>query len=340
MGTYNIHAGHAPSNSGGASGAVGILNESNEARKVKDKVIELLRQQGNVVYDCTCDQGLSQNAVLRDIVSKCNSHAVDLDVSIHLNAGKNDYTGDGSTGGCEVLIYDANTEDVASRINTNISSVLGIRNRGLKDGRGLYFINNTNSPAILIECAFVDDKDDADRWNVDKCAKAIVEGILNKSINTITTPKKYNVQIYSANYTDAQKWKITKDFNNFSQIYSKANLNYLSVDADNGASGTNVSVSAGNRLRGQDWLIQAVKRTDKILGEVIMYEFLPAMNGNLRLTVLNSSVKDGTNVIVQTNRTDYAEDSQHWFIRTLPDGYCNIINVATGKCLDVTNGGK
>jgi hypothetical protein len=331
MGTYNIHAGHAPSNSGGAGGAVGILNESNEARKVKDQVIFYLRNNGHTVYDCTSNQGLTQNGVLKDIVSKCNAHSVDLDVSIHFNAGGGK--------GVEVWCYDNGTSAVASRICNAIAG-LGFANRGVKYSKQLYVLSTTKSPAILIECCFVDSQTDANIYNVDKMASAIVEGILNKSINTISTPKKYNVQINSANYSDAQKWKITKDFNNFSQLYSKINLHYLSVDGDNGASGTNVCVMPGDRIRHQDWLIQPIKRTDKILGETVMYEFLPSMNGNLRLTVLGSSPKDGTNVLVEAKRTDYAEDSQHWFIRTLPDGYCNIINVATGKCLDVAGVSK
>ena len=42
MGTYNIHAGHCPQGQG-ASGAVGILQESVEDRKVKNRVISALK---------------------------------------------------------------------------------------------------------------------------------------------------------------------------------------------------------------------------------------------------------------------------------------------------------
>ena len=55
MGTYNVHAGHCPQGQG-ASGAVGILQESVEDRIVKNEVIRLLRAEGNTVYDCTCDE--------------------------------------------------------------------------------------------------------------------------------------------------------------------------------------------------------------------------------------------------------------------------------------------
>ena len=45
MGTYNVHAGHCPQGKG-ASGAVGILQESVEDRAVKNEVIRLLRAEG------------------------------------------------------------------------------------------------------------------------------------------------------------------------------------------------------------------------------------------------------------------------------------------------------
>ena len=89
MSTYNVHAGHCPQDEG-AYGAVGILQESVEDRIVKNAVIAKLENLGHTVYDCTCDENTSQNGCLATIVSKCNSHNVDLDISIHLNSGRGD----------------------------------------------------------------------------------------------------------------------------------------------------------------------------------------------------------------------------------------------------------
>lgn len=66
----------------------GLIKESTEARKVKNEVIRLLRKKGHKVYDCTCKDGTSQRDVLKRIVTMCNRHKVDLDVSIHFNAGQ------------------------------------------------------------------------------------------------------------------------------------------------------------------------------------------------------------------------------------------------------------
>ncbi len=57
-------------------------------------------------------------------------------------------------------------------------------------------MKHTKAPAIIIECVFVDDKDDADHWNAEKCAQAIVKGITG-SVATVQTPQatshKYSV---------------------------------------------------------------------------------------------------------------------------------------------------
>ena len=185
MATYNVHAGHCPQGQG-ASGAVGILQESVEDRIVKDEVIRLLRAEGHTVYDCTCDENTTKQGCLNKIVAKCNQHSVDLDISLHLNSGRNDYGGDGSTGGVEVWNYDTGTQEISDRICEAIATELGIHNRRTKYDKNLFVLANTKSKALLVECCFVDDADDAKVWDAKRCAKAIVRGILNKEISGTT----------------------------------------------------------------------------------------------------------------------------------------------------------
>ena len=177
----NVHGGHNKL----TPGAYSLLDELTEDRKVKDKVIKSLKSEGHTVYDCTDDKGKTENANLANIVKKCNAHKVDIDVSIHLNCGRNDKKGDDDTGGVEVFIYDKSSNSPvvpAERVAANISKTLGIRNRGVKVNPNLYVLRETNAPAMLIECCFVDDKDDVKRWDADKCAKAIAEGVMGKKI--------------------------------------------------------------------------------------------------------------------------------------------------------------
>lgn len=169
MGTYNVHAGHSLV----CRGASGLLDEVDEDRKVKNKVIELLRKEGHTVYDCTDDVG-DENGNLANIVNKCNAHTVDMDISIHLNGG-------GGTGP-EVWVYSEKLKDVATRISAKIAKTFGLNDRGVKYSQKLYVLRKTIAPALLVECCFVDSEKDKKVWNADKCAKAIVEGILNKTI--------------------------------------------------------------------------------------------------------------------------------------------------------------
>lgn len=178
MAKYNVHAGHCPQGKG-ASGAVGLLKESVEDRAVKNEVVRLLKKQGHTVYDCTCDTKETQRGCLDKIVSKCNQHSVKRDISIHLNSGRNDRKGDGSTGGVEVYVYSNSSEayNDAEKICIEISKSLGITNRGVKVSTKLRVLRTTKSPALLVECCFVDDKDDYKHWDAKKCAAAIVKGL-------------------------------------------------------------------------------------------------------------------------------------------------------------------
>lgn len=192
----NIHAGHNPDGKV-ACGAVGLIKESTEARVVTEKVVQYLRKAGHTAYDCTCNNGTSKNDVLKKIIEKCNSNNVDLDVSIHFNSSANDKNGDGKSKGVEVLIYNdkSKAKDEAERICSKLAE-FGLRNRGVRVRQDLYVLKHSKASSLLIEIAFVDDKDDVDIYldNVDNIAKAIAEALTNTTIKntTTTTSKKTN----------------------------------------------------------------------------------------------------------------------------------------------------
>lgn len=174
MGVYNVHGGHnfiVP-------GAKGLLDETTEDRKVTARVISALRVAGHTVYDCTDDSGRTQGRNLANIVAKCNAHPVDLNISHHLNAG-------GGTG-VEVWCYDDKTKDIAAAICQNVSTALGIPNRGVKYSKSLYVLRKTSGRAILVECCFVDSQNDASHWDADKCGDAIASAIAGKAVTGTT----------------------------------------------------------------------------------------------------------------------------------------------------------
>jgi len=180
----NVHAGHNPAGKI-ACGAVGLIDESTENRKVKEEVIRELRELGHTVYDCTVNNGSSQTDVLKRIVEKCNAHTADLDISIHFNSAAKDEEGDGRTTGTEVFVYSASSSAAAyaEKVCSEIAA-LGFRNRGVKYSSGLYVLKNTKAPAMLIECCFVDDRDDVELYHYRKMASAIVRGITGKNAGT------------------------------------------------------------------------------------------------------------------------------------------------------------
>lgn len=195
MTTYNVHGGHSLK----CRGVSDLLDEVDEDRKVKNKLIELLRADGNTVYDCTDDYSTTQIANLSSIVSKCNAHNVDLDISIHLNSARNDRVGDGKCGGVEVYGYDDRIYGVAYRIAENIANTLGIGFHGapVKYNKSLYVLRKTRAKAILIECCFVDDRDDVIRWDSTKCAMAIAYALGCKTnISTVKPATNVSRETY------------------------------------------------------------------------------------------------------------------------------------------------
>ena len=179
MSTYNIHAGHNFK----VPGASGIFSETEEDRKVKDAVISKLRQLGHTVYDCTDNDGATQSQNLTNIVRNCNAHNVDLDISIHFNAS------DGNGHGTEVYLYgNGKHREAGERIVEEIAK-LGFRNRGVKDGSRLYVVTNTKALALLIECCFCDNAEDARIYNAEAMAAAIVKGITGQTVKPIHPAK-------------------------------------------------------------------------------------------------------------------------------------------------------
>ena len=222
----NIHAGHNPANKV-ACGAIGLLNESTENRNVVKELKAILEQEGHIVYDCTCDNGTSVSDVINKIAAKSNSNNVDLDISIHFNSGAKDKIGNSKSTGVECLIYNTSNdkETIAKRICANIAQ-LGYKNRGVKIRTDLSILKKTKAPCILVECCFVDDKDDVKLYNPKTMAKAIAQGILDKTIeDKKTTDEYYRViagSFRNRQYAEDTKNKLIKlGFNPFIEVYKK-----------------------------------------------------------------------------------------------------------------------
>ena len=159
-------------------------------REVGKELTALLKQEGHSVISCTVDKASSNNDSLSLRVKKANNQKLDYFISVHFNACVNDQKGDGKTTGTEVFTYGGSKSKLyphANRIVNNFSK-LGLKSRGVKDGSNLYVIKNTKAPAMLVECCFIDDRDDMNLYDAKKFAKCIAEGLLDKTLSTSTTP--------------------------------------------------------------------------------------------------------------------------------------------------------
>lgn len=163
-----IHAGHNPDGKV-ACGAVGIIKESTEARKVCNRLVNLLKTSGHEVYNCTVDDGTSKSNVLTKLNKKMNAIDADYNISIHFN----DFVLS-SANGVECWVYNQTTKakPLAEAICKSIAED-GFKNRGVKIDSSLSILKNTKKPTVLIECCFVKNVNDCRLYDFEIMAQAI-----------------------------------------------------------------------------------------------------------------------------------------------------------------------
>lgn len=123
-----------------------------------------------------------ENDPVEEEVKECNAYKPDLAISIHNNAGGGDgaeawYHHGGGTG--KVL-----AENVLAEIVKIGQNSRGAKTRKGSDGRDYYcFIRETSAPAVIVECAFVDNANDMQIIDTaaerEKMGIAIAKGILS-----------------------------------------------------------------------------------------------------------------------------------------------------------------
>lgn len=202
-----IMAGHTANGQLG-SGAIGYINESNATRRVGPCVAKYLESMGVDVTYIQLDKPKTSK-YLKEQVDLANSKGkFDVMVQIHFNAGSSDPNS--ATTGTETY-YTSNKGKVFSdRVNAKLSTIF--KNRGSKKNSGLYWLKNTNSPAILIEVCFVDDKDDARLYqnNCNEVCRLIAEGIAGKEVSAPPAQEKvpsesFQVKVINCNTLNARK---------------------------------------------------------------------------------------------------------------------------------------
>ncbi|AMW99295.1 N-acetylmuramoyl-L-alanine amidase [Rummeliibacillus stabekisii] len=168
---FVISSGHGDK----VAGAIGILNEHDEAKKVVNRVFDILTKEYNgqgYKYHETMANNQNQNLV--NIVRFHNGKTRNLDISVHFNSAS------ASATGTECLYYDEKT--LSAKMSKAMSNALGIVDRGPKERKELYFLRNTSKPAILLEVCFVTSRNDADAYHkhFEELCQAIAGVIANE----------------------------------------------------------------------------------------------------------------------------------------------------------------
>lgn len=202
-----VNAGHTLRGVG--SGAVGFINESEHTRKVALALEQYLKTSGVAVKECTIDTAQTQNAYLARVVEMANGVELKWFISIHFNAG--------GGRGVEVYTYQGRQYEDALDVYRNIAA-LGFKNRGVKEGTGLYVVRKTKAKSMLVEVCFVD-TEDAKQYlatGADKIGQAIAAALVPIAAPELPAPippvkpekQKYvRVKVNELNVRKAPSWE-------------------------------------------------------------------------------------------------------------------------------------
>jgi N-acetylmuramoyl-L-alanine amidase len=165
--------------SGSSCGSWG-LDEVDQARRVVEQSATMMRHLGADVTTFHDNTSHDQNTNLNTIVNFHNSQKRDVDISVHFNA----YQCTSKAMGVEVLYVTQQT--LAADISAAIADAGHFLDRGPKKRTDLFFLNNTQEPAVLIETCFCDSSTDAELYNqgFDVICQAIAEAVTGQEAGT------------------------------------------------------------------------------------------------------------------------------------------------------------
>lgn len=190
--TVVIDAGHGGED-GGASDKLGNLEKDLNLAMAK-KLEELFasagiktlmtRSEDKLLYDPNTDyHGRKKILDMRErvkIVNECDNPIL---ISIHMNAFPED-----EYRGLQVYysVNDPTSEKIAEGVQTTVHSLIQKENkRKIKQGKDIFLLDRINVPAILVECGFLSNPDEAALLNDEEYQDMLVFCIFHAVISEI-----------------------------------------------------------------------------------------------------------------------------------------------------------
>ncbi|NLO99900.1 MAG: N-acetylmuramoyl-L-alanine amidase [Clostridiaceae bacterium] len=187
-----LDPGHGDLDGGTVSPYIDGLYEKDIVLDIAKKVESILTGKGiNVILTREDDMRPVQHSE-EDLVARwsfANEQKASLFVSIHVNAYDLKFKGAASVNGMEIYFFedkhevypDFTQQRFAEIMRDSISTANDITFRFMEGGRRLAVVRNTTMPAVLIETAYITNREDNDRLNSqefrEKTAKGIADGI-------------------------------------------------------------------------------------------------------------------------------------------------------------------
>ncbi|MDR7855041.1 N-acetylmuramoyl-L-alanine amidase [Tissierella sp.] len=171
-----------PGHGGIDSGAVSI-NERYEKDinlDISKKLYERLRLIG---YKVILTRDTDEYVDNKERANLANKKAARIFLSIHCNSLENS----NSTNGIQVLYYpyresnidDPQNEILAQNVLEKMLLNTGVDNKGIVAREDLLVLNQTNMPAIIVECGFLSNTNEANLLLTDEYQDKIVDGIVD-----------------------------------------------------------------------------------------------------------------------------------------------------------------
>ncbi|MBW4829493.1 MAG: N-acetylmuramoyl-L-alanine amidase [Clostridiaceae bacterium] len=173
-----------PGHGGEDPGTIGVNHslEKDINLDISKRLYKKLKRKGyEVIITRDIDEYIDNNQRAK----LANEEKAKIFISIHCNSVKNN----SSANGVQILYYPSNkatnNELLAQTMLDEVLRNTGANSKGIVERKDLIVLNQTNMPAIVVECGFLSNEDEANLLGTHRYQRKIVNGIVKGLENYI-----------------------------------------------------------------------------------------------------------------------------------------------------------